>query len=245
MAQAGNRAQPRQPYPEEYAQYAEEEVAPPDPAYDNALRLANLARRFKRTESNVEDFSHALASTRRVLKQQMWGIIGLSFVCLFTTGFMVFTLLGRPHVTAPAVEASAAPASVAALPPPPVQASAARATIAAPAQDVAPAPSPSPPVNLAAVPAEEPAPAPSPRSVAMGRYKDMEREIEAMTPPRAQPAPAPRRISQFESAVSDRLAASNQDVPDSWTPIFNREANGDTRAKLQIAAKFLKGEGVK
>lgn len=62
-------------------------------------------------------------------------------------------------------------------------------------------------------------------------------------PPIVQPTPAPK-LSVFQTQVQNRLKARNENIPSDWQSFFDREAKGETKAKLQVAAKFLKGEGV-
>jgi localization factor PodJL len=110
------------------------------------------------------------------------------------------------------------------------------------------------PTASIAAPAAVATPAPTPRPVAMGRYDEAPKVVVAAAAPApavvAPPAPVPtakpqRVLSSFEKAIAQHLATSSQTVPESWQDMFQREAKGDTRAKLQVAAKFLKGEDVK
>lgn len=57
-------------------------------------------------------------------------------------------------------------------------------------------------------------------------------------------APTQPRLSPFQISVQNKLSARGQAVPADWQPLFDREARGDKKGRLLIAAKFLKGDGV-
>ena len=67
--------------------------------------------------------------------------------------------------------------------------------------------------------------------------------IEAAQPVIQQPEPV--KLTAFQQSVQTRLAKTNQTLPAEWQPLFQREATGDKKAKLLVAAKFLKADGVK
>lgn len=56
--------------------------------------------------------------------------------------------------------------------------------------------------------------------------------------------PAQVRLSPFQISVQNKLSARGEAVPADWQPLFEREARGDKKGKLLVAAKFLKGDGV-
>jgi hypothetical protein len=61
------------------------------------------------------------------------------------------------------------------------------------------------------------------------------------------PAP-PIRVAQvftpFQNKIRAKMAKNGEIIPSQWQPMFDREAKGDLKGKLQVAAKFLKGEEV-
>jgi hypothetical protein len=64
-----------------------------------------------------------------------------------------------------------------------------------------------------------------------------------VAPPAPPPPPAPV-LTPFQKKIQSKLAARNVALPSSWQNLFDREAAGDRKAKLLVAAKFLKGEDV-
>lgn len=65
-----------------------------------------------------------------------------------------------------------------------------------------------------------------------------------VVPPVVVQPPAPK-LSPLQSSVAGKLKTRGEDIPASWQPLFDAEAKGDQKAKLHIAAKFLKGDGVR
>ncbi|MBI3419025.1 MAG: SEL1-like repeat protein [Proteobacteria bacterium] len=222
MAQAGARAHINQ---NEEA-YEEEDEHALDPSLDTALRLAHHAQRLKAMEISMENLAHALhafkADQRHLFRRQTIISLIIGAICLAATaGGMALAGKHSRAVTAPPPVAAAGPVA----PAPMTVTIAAPVPVAANPVPVAPAaPQPAPVVI------ENPAPPP----VAMGRYEQAPK-----------PAVIPRPLSAFETAVAMRLSATSQTLPESWKPIFDRETSGDKRAKLQVAAKFLKGDGVR
>lgn len=51
-------------------------------------------------------------------------------------------------------------------------------------------------------------------------------------------------LSPFQQKIKTRLAAKGEVIPADWQPLFDREAKGDRKGRLLVAAKLLKGEGV-
>jgi hypothetical protein len=259
MADAGARART-------YArpQHNEADYGPEDheegfqtPEFDNALRLTHHAQRLKAMELGLEHFSSGInvwkSEQRRLFRRQTIITLSVGGFCLFSTivtGIIASTS-HRATAVNPAVVASAAPQSLPSPAPtymPVPQAPAVQPQQPAPvptinsAQNEYAAPTyqqaPAAPAYVEEPTLEMPKPADTQRPVAMGRYTQV--PIQAVMP-----STQPRKLTPFENNVSTRLAATGQLVPDSWQNFFTREAGGDARAKLQIAAKFLKGEGIK
>jgi TPR repeat protein len=232
-----------------YYEREEEDLSELDPGArdaENTLRLAHHAQRLKAIETGIENLAQSMAifraTQRRLLRRQTAISLGVGGVCLLAT-LIAALIVGYNH-RAPAAPkpqpqaALSAPAPAAELPPP-----AAPADMAAEAelQDDSYISQPSQQII---------------KPVALGRAADASRgsmepiSAAKLMPPKAKPQPPiaaepPRQIGAFENAVKSRLAASKQAVPASWRPMFERDLAGDSRGKLQLAAKFLKGEDVK
>jgi localization factor PodJL len=201
---------------------------------ENTLRLAHHAQRLKAIETGIENLVQSLAvfrsHQRRLLRRQTVISLVVGGICLLATliAAVIVSHGNRAPAPQPQAAVSSAPAPVAELP------------------------APVPQANLAAEPEEEVnIPPPTQqiiKPVAMGRMAPI--PAARLAPPTRAAAPPPpsppaRKIGAFETAVKSRLAASKQSVPASWVPMFERDLAGDNRGKLQVAAKFLKGEDVK
>ena len=82
--------------------------------------------------------------------------------------------------------------------------------------------------------------------VALGARYDQQAQ-RYLAPPAQQATPQRATIVQmsaFQTYVVGKLSARGENMPADWQPLFDREARGDKKGKLLIAAKFLKGEGV-
>lgn len=66
--------------------------------------------------------------------------------------------------------------------------------------------------------------------------------ITAAIAPPITPAASPKRVDTLQYRVLGHLKGAA--LPSGWQAFFDRDATGDTKATLQIAAKFLTGEGV-
>ncbi len=190
--------------------------------FDVAVRLAHHAQRLKALETHVDNAQRSVSNLRgelrRLLRRQTTialSVGGVCFVAALAAGFAAY-LASSSFMTRQA----SVPAQAAAPVAPTAAAARSRSTPAAPAEAEAAAQE-----SVVVKP------------VALGRVNDLKKEA-------AKPPP-PRKISPFEQAVAKQVTASGQTVPEGWNSYFAREAKGDTRAKLQIAAKFLKGEEVK
>jgi TPR repeat protein len=207
---------------------------------ENTLRLAHHAQRLKAIETGIDNLAQSMAifraTQRRLLRRQTIISLAVGGICLLAT--LIAAIIVSYSHRAPS-------------PPRP------QAAVSAPAP-MAELPAPTPSMNMAEE-AESTSDSyitqpsqPIIKPVALGRAADATRGNMAplpaakLTPPKARPpAEPPRQIGAFENAVKNRLAASKQSLPASWRPMFERDLAGDNRGKLQIAAKFLKGEDVK
>lgn len=86
-------------------------------------------------------------------------------------------------------------------------------------------------------------------NMAMDPAMDERTPVSAAAPSAIPAPPAPPiRVAQvftpFQNKVRARVSKNGGAIPGSWQPMFDREAKGDLKGKLQVAAKFLKGEDV-
>lgn len=86
-------------------------------------------------------------------------------------------------------------------------------------------------------------PAQNPNVQALGARYDQQQRLPASALAPAQIAPQ-RALSPFQQQVRTRLQQRSENVPAEWQPLFDRDAKGDRKGRLLVAAKFLKGEGV-
>ncbi len=227
---------------------------PQDDNFDVALHLASHAQRLKNVDSSLTYFEQSLKNFQAVYVQErnrQNKYLGILAGCVMVTILAVAFWPRAGSAPAPAnaqvVQQRAIQQQIAApiAPPAPVQMPQVQQTYA---------PNFTPQNNYAQPQQQMPQiQAPSfraPAPVALGARYDQQttqRNTQAYLSAPAQPAyqqPVQPRLSPFQISVQNKLSASGQAVPPDWQPLFNREASGDKKGKLLVAAKFLKGEGV-
>ncbi|MDX1922661.1 MAG: peptidoglycan-binding protein [Alphaproteobacteria bacterium] len=237
--------------PKYQEQWAEDQQ---DDNFDVALHLASHAQRLKNVDSSLTYFEQSLKNFQAVYVQErnrQNKYLGILAGCVMVT---ILAVAFWPRGNAPAAANAQA-----------IQQRSIQQQMAAPVAPAAPVQMPQAQqtytpnfanANNYAPPAQQQMPqiqAPSfraPAPVALGARYDQQttqRNTQAYLSPPAQPAyqqPVQPRLSPFQISVQNKLAASGQAVPPDWQPLFNREASGDKKGKLLIAAKFLKGDGV-
>ncbi len=225
--------------------------------FDVALHVASHAQRLKNVDRSLDHFEQSLKNFQAVYVQERERqnkLLGILAGCL------VLTVL----ISAFWPRQSSAPSSLS------LQAGQQRAIqqqLAAPPTPIAPPPSQQVQMPQAqqtyapAIPAQQLTPQQFQQSqlirpnvapvVALGARYDQQQQRTAQSylaaPAQnvyAQPAPVQQRLSPFQISVQNKLAALGQAVPPDWQPLFDREARGDKKGKLLVAAKFLKGDGV-
>lgn len=254
--------QPRQQQQQQqrYVQEEQWEDDQQDDNFDVALHLASHAQRLKNVDSSLTYFEQSLKNFQAVYVQERnrqnkyLAILG---GCIALTVLAV-AFWPRGGNTINSANIQAAQQRVQQQMAAPVAMPQAQQTYAPnfaamqapqqqiPAQQIAPQQMPQIQTPSMRAPANVVAPV-----VAMGARYDQQtaRNTQAYLAPPAQPAyqqpvPVQPRLSPFQISVQNKLSASGQAVPPDWQPLFDREARGDKKGKLLVAAKFLKGEGV-
>lgn len=236
---------------------------PANEALDAALHLASHATRLHRLEQavgrlqqNVRSVRDAVVVEHHARIKSLAILAGATLAGLVVVGLLPFSLTDH-LVTVKAEKAlqalaanyqnsqPQAPLAQAQTQPP---AAIAQAPQAQPAQPQAPAVNP-PTVN--------PNAALGAQADASGSSDDFAMRMPPARTPSPQPAasatipmpPSPpiavaHVFTQFQNRVRARMAKRGEIPPASWQSAFDRDAKGELKGKLQIAAKFLKGEGV-
>jgi hypothetical protein len=217
--------------------YEQEQWEARDDQFDTALYLASHAQRLKSIENSLGQYERIIhdlsASQSEARRQQKLTLIGSAACIVLSIGLSIIV----PSLVAAPAAPNAAAKPVAAAPKTAPVAAGTPAIAAMPprdiTRDIAPAVSLNPPPVI--VPPSQPAVSPA--------------TAAALTPPAAIEAPArtvkrPPALSPFQNEVTARLAAHGESIPASWQAFFDRDAQGDRKGKLLVAARFLKGDGV-
>ncbi len=236
----------------------------PQDNFDVELHLASHAQRLKNVDSSLNYFEQSLKNFQDVYIQErnrqnkLLGILagGVVLTALITAFW--------PHSSPPLASSNAPPQTIQTqqqrivqqqlAAPPVAQLQPAQMPVAQ--QTYSPNFSTVPPVQAPSqqMPVLRPVtPLASPASALGARYEQQQQRITqsylaapAQTPlaqTYVRPAPQPR-LSPFQLSVQNKLAARGEAIPSDWQPLFDREARGDKKGKLLIAAKFLKGDSV-
>lgn len=254
-----SRTQPRQQQVQHQAQdqHWEEES---DDNFDVGLHLASHAQRLKNVDHSLDHFEQSLKNFQAVYIQErnrQNKLLGILAGCVALT-VLVTAFWPRPSsapsAPAPQVQQLSQQQRTIQqqLSAPPLQPQAQLQPVQMPQAQQTYTP------NFAAVPpqaqpqAQQQIIRPAPSSVvALGARYDQQQQRAPQSylaapaqPVYAQPAPVQVRLSPFQSLVQSKLAARGEAVPAEWQPLFDREARGDKKGKLLVAAKFLKGDGV-
>ncbi len=227
---------------------------------DIALHLTSHARRLERMEQSLSALGQSVNDTHQAMRSERLRntrLLSLLAVCIFTTSAIaafIPTQLADKQIDAklqkamanlalgnPSFAALSQPLPVAALQPP---APAPQATAQIPQQIIVPLP-PSPPARVATN---------MPPMTALGAQAEPilkavpKKASEAKPQNPSAPPQLPIRVANvftpFQNVVRAKMARNGEIIPPDWQPMFDREAAGETKGKLQVAAKFLKGEGV-
>ncbi len=238
---------------------------PANEALDAALHLASHAYRLSQIEQALGHINHGMQAIQfSVMEEKNQRARSLMILGGAMVAGLVFVGL-IPHPVNEQALASKAKAAVLAFAaeyqnmqqtsaaPPQVVAQAPQA-----AAPVAPSPAPAPVAARAPAPAMDRVPdrVPLASTAALGAQADDDEDISPVVrrlpPMRAAAVPTPPappiRVAQvftpFQNRIRTEMARRGEMIPADWQSIFDREARGDLKGKLQIAAKFLKGEGV-
>ncbi|MBY0427770.1 MAG: hypothetical protein K2Q32_00950, partial [Alphaproteobacteria bacterium] len=254
-----SRSQPRQQQVQEQ-QWEEDQ----NEDFDVALHVASHAQRLKNVDRSLDHFEQSLKNFQAVYLQERARqnkMLGILAGCLALT-VLVTALWPRPSsVNAQAQQQRTIQQQLAAPSPQsqlaaPVQMPQAQQTYAPNFPAAQPTPQQFQQAQLAPVARPNVAPV-----VALGARYDQQQQRPTqnytgqnyaaqnyLAAPAQQPvyAPAPVqvRLSPFQVSVQNKLSARGEAVPADWQPLFDREARGDKKGKLLVAAKFLKGDGV-
>lgn len=255
------RARAQQPRQQQQQQYVQEERyqeqqwddTQQDDNFDVALHLASHAQRLKNVDSSLTYFEQSLKNFQAVYVQErnrqnkylaiLGGCIAITVLAV------VFWPRGTTNSAAPIQTAQQRIQQQMAAP---VAMPQAQQTYA---PNFAAMQAPQQPIQQAAPQQMPQIQAPSMRApsnvVALGARYDQQtgRNTQAYLaapaqPVYQQPVPVQPRLSPFQITVQNKLSARGEAVPADWQPLFDREARGDKKGKLLVAAKFLKGEGV-
>ncbi len=251
------RSRAQQPRQQQQQQYVQEErfqeqqwdEHQQDENFDVALHLASHAQRLKNVDSSLTYFEQSLKNFQAVYVQERnrqnkyLAILG-GCIAITVLAVAFWPRGGTTNSAAPIQSAQQRIQQQMAAPLAPVAMPQAQQTYAP---------------NFAAAPqVQQQMPqiqAPTMRApanvVALGARYDQQTQRNTQAylaapaqPVYQQPVPVQPRLSPFQITVQNKLAAKGEAVPADWQPLFNREASGDKKGKLLVAAKFLKGEGV-
>ena len=234
--------------------------------FDVALHVASHAQRLKNVDRSLDHFEQSLKNFQAVYLQErarqnkMFAILaGCLALTVLVTAFWPRQSSAPSNVNAQAQQQRTIQQQLAAPSPQsqlaaPVQMPQAQQTYAPNFPAAQPTPQQFQQAQLA--PVARPNAGQIAPVVALGaRYDQQQRPAQnyaaqnylaapAGQPVYAQPAPAQVRLSPFQVSVQNKLSARGEAVPADWQPLFDREARGDKKGKLLVAAKFLKGDGV-